>query len=244
MAVMEVMSTHLILPNKAPNLSDKVDFDKYADNYQKVLQEKLRFFDSDEEYYAEYKIKIIKKYIKNTPKKILEYGCGIGRNLKYLTQHFQQSKIYAADISNKSLDIAKSYNQSVKFYLLGEDTIVDKFDLIFVALVFHHIEPGSRLKVIEYISDILQEGGNIFIFEHNPYNPITRYVVNTCAFDADAVLLTKRKLMQLLIEAKLSINTWRYTLFFPSLLKKLRFLEPILGYLPLGGQYFISANKR
>jgi SAM-dependent methyltransferase len=168
----------------------------------------------------------------------------VGRNLKYLKQHFQQSKIYAADISKKSLDIAKSYNQSVKFYLLCEDTIVEKFDLIFVALVFHHIEPRLRLKIMEYIYDLLQEGGNIFIFEHNPYNPITRYLVNTCAFDADAVLLTKRKLMQLLIEAKLSINTCRYTLFFLSLLKKLRFLEPILGYLPLGGQYFISANKR
>jgi SAM-dependent methyltransferase len=238
------MSSHLILTNKAPNLSDKVDFDEYAENYQKILQEQLRFFDSDEEYFAEYKIKIIIKYIKNSPKKILEYGCGVGRNLKYLTQHFQQSKIYATDISKKSLDIAKFYNQSVKFYFLGEDTIVDKFDLIFVALVFHHIEPGSRFKVIEYITDLLQEGGNIFIFEHNPYNFITRYLVNTCAFDADAVLLTKRKLMQLLIEANLSINTSRYTLFFPSLLKKLRFLEPILGYLPLGGQYFISAKKR
>jgi hypothetical protein len=28
-----------------------------------------------------------------------------------------------------------------------------------------------------------------------------------------------------------------------EIIKKLRCLEPILGYLPLGGQYFISANK-
>jgi SAM-dependent methyltransferase len=184
------------------------------------------------------------KYIKNTPKKILEYGCGVGRNLKYLIQHFQQSKIYAADISKKSLDIAKADNPVVHCYLLGEDTIVDKFDLIFVALVFHHIEPGLRLKVMDYISDLLQEGGNIFIFEHNPYNPITRYLVNTCEFDADAVLLKKRELIKLLIEAKLSINICRYTLFFPSVLKKLRFLEPMLGYMPLGGQYFASAYKK
>ena len=129
------------------------------------------------------------------------------------------------------------------FYLLGEDTIVDKFDLIFVALVFHHIEPELRSKVINDISDLLQKGGNIFIFEHNPYNPVTSYLVNTCIFDADAVLLKNGELCKLLIEAKLSINASRYTLFFPSFLQKLRFIEPMLGYLPLGGQYFISATK-
>jgi SAM-dependent methyltransferase len=225
-------------------LLDKVKFDDYADDYQKILQEQLGFFDKDEGYFAEYKIEILKKYIKNPPKKILEYGCGVGRNLKYLIKHFQQSKIYAADISKKSLVIAKADNPSVKFFLLGEDIIADRFDLIFVALVFHHIETGLRSKVMGEISDLLNEDGNIFIFEHNPYNPVARYLVNTCVFDADAVLLKKRELIKLLIGAKLSINVYRYTLFFPSFLKKLRFLEPRLGYLPLGGQYFISANKR
>ena len=76
-------------------MSDKVDFDEYAENYQKILQEQLSFFDRDEGYFAEYKIEIMKKYLKDTPKKILEYGCGIGRNLKYLIKHFQQSEIYA-----------------------------------------------------------------------------------------------------------------------------------------------------
>jgi SAM-dependent methyltransferase len=225
-------------------LSNKVEFDEYAENYQKILQEQLNFFDGNEGYFAEYKIEIVNKYIKNRPKKILEYGCGVGRNLKYLTQYFHQSTIYAADISKKSLDIAKVDNPSVHFYLLDEDTIVDKFDLIFVALVFHHIEPELRLKVMEDISGFLQEGGNIFIFEHNPYNPVTRYLVNTCPFDADAVLLKKRELVKLIIEAKLSIDACRYALLFPSFLKKLRFLEPMLGHLPFGGQYFISAHKR
>jgi hypothetical protein len=55
--------------------------------------------------------------------------------------------------------------------------------------------------------------------------------------------LKKRELIKLLNDANLSINKSRYTLFFPSFMKKLRFLEPIFSYLPLGGQYFISANK-
>ena len=220
----------------------KVKFDKYAQDYQKLIGEQLSFFDSNNEYFAEYKIDIIKKHIDDTPKKILEYGCGVGRNLKYLTRHFEPSTIYACDISQNSLDIAKADNPSINFFLPGQDHIVEKFDLILVALVFHHIEPRLRTQVMRDIVNLLAAGGNIFIFEHNPYNPITRYLVNTCIFDDDAVLLKKRELVKLLIEANLSIDAWRYTLFFPSFLKRLRFLEPILGYLPFGGQYFIKAT--
>ena len=222
----------------------KVTFDEFAENYQRILQEKLSFFDRDEGYFAEYKIKIMKKHFKSDPKKILEYGCGIGRNLKYLKQHFQQSEIYAGDISRKSLEIAKVNNPSVKFLLLGEDIIVDKFDLIFVALVLHHIEPNFRPTIIKDISNLLNKDGKLIIFEHNPHNPVTRYLVNTCIFDNDAILLKKTELTRLLIEGNLSIDRYKYTLFFPSFLKRLRFLEPMLGYLPLGGQYFIIASKK
>lgn len=223
-------------------MSTEVKFDKYAEDYQKLIGEQLSFFDSNNDYFAEYKIDIIKKYIDGAPKKILEYGCGIGRNLKYLSRHFEHSSIYACDISQRSLEIAKDDNPSVKFFLLDHDTITEKFDLILVALVFHHIGPGLRKNVIRDIGNLLAEGGNLFIFEHNPYNPVTRHLVNTCIFDDDAVLLKKRELVKLLTEANLSIDAWRYTLFFPSFLRILRFLEPILGYLPFGGQYFVKAK--
>jgi len=224
-------------------LTDNAKFDRYAEDYQKLLGEQLGFFDPDKGYFAEYKIDIIKKHITGTPKKILEYGCGIGRNLPYLTRHFEHSTIYACDISSKSLDIAKAGNPKVKFFLLGQDLIQGKFDLIIVALVFHHIYPSFRSTVMSDIFYLLQEQGNIFIFEHNPYNPVTRYLVNHCIFDDDAVLITKREMMKILTDAHLAITAWRYTLFFPAFLKKLRFFEPVLGYLPLGGQYFIKARK-
>ena len=36
---------------------------------------------------------------------------------------------------------------------------------------------------------MLSEKGNIFITEHNPYNPVTRKIVSECAYDKDAILL-------------------------------------------------------
>jgi len=31
--------------------------------------------------------------------------------------------------------------------------------------------------------DALAEGGSLFVFEHNPLNPLTRYVFERCVFD-------------------------------------------------------------
>ena len=35
----------------------------------------------------------------------------------------------------------------------------------------------------------------------------------------------------------------KYTLFFPAFLKMFRFLEKYMGFLPLGGQYYVIAEK-
>ena len=35
-------------------LSEKVNFDEYAENYKKILQEQLSLFDANEKYFAEY----------------------------------------------------------------------------------------------------------------------------------------------------------------------------------------------
>ncbi len=39
---------------------------------------------------------------------------------------------------------------------------------------------------------VLKKKGRVYIFEHNPYNPVTRYLVATCEFDRDAVLFKKK----------------------------------------------------
>lgn len=223
-------------------MKDKVDFDDFAEDYGRILQKQLKFFDGQTEYFSEYKIHILKKYISKYPKRILEYGCGIGRNLRFLKEHFPNTDIFACDISEHSLSIAEKENPFVKFFLLGEDLIKEKFDLIFVALVFHHIDHASRVDILKEIKGMLAGQGDLFIFEHNPYNPVTRHLVNICPFDADAVLLKKRELETLLVTAGYKIKMGRYALYFPSALKKLRFLEPLLGFLPLGGQYFIKAS--
>ena len=69
------------------------DFDKYADNYDNILGNKLSFFESDHTWFAEEKVIIVHNNIKSDPEKILEFGCGTGRNLKYLRMQFPSATI-------------------------------------------------------------------------------------------------------------------------------------------------------
>jgi len=222
----------------------KVNFDEYANNYNKILQEQHKLF-GNIEYYGEYKIKIMRKILQYQEYiNILEYGCGTGRNLKYLKKYFPASNLYAIDISKESMNIAKRENPFTKILTIDEfNKMSDFFDLIFIAGVFHHIEPSSREEVVKNLQFVLRYSGKIVVFEHNPYNFLTRKMVRECEFDQDAILLTKKELIKLFKILGFKPIYSRYCLFFPPRLKFLSFLENFLGWLPLGGQYFVVFNK-
>jgi hypothetical protein len=83
------------------------------------------------------------------------------------------------------------------------------------------------------------------LFEHNPLNPLTKYLVRTCVFDKDAKLLKNSYAIRLLKYNDFKILVKKFIIFFPrkGVLSKVIFLEKYLQWLPLGGQYFIVAKK-
>ena len=222
----------------------KIQFDEYATRYNQELHRNLSRFGKEVNYYSEYKAKIVESKAVSSPRRILEYGCGIGRNLQYLSDCFPQAQIRGCDISEISLEVARRENPQLEFFLLPNG-VSDQlpFDLIFIANVFHHITPRLRLKCMQEVAYLLKSSGEVFIFEHNPYNPITKHLVNTCPFDADAILLRAQETIELLNKSGFDIRSLRYILFFPAFLRKLNKLEVFLSKLPLGGQYYIHAIK-
>lgn len=224
---------------------EKVNFDDYSSNYNEILQKQHSRF-GDISYYSEYKVQIVKNLCPDIKKaNILEYGCGIGRNLPYLQKLFNDSKIYGFDISKESLKIAKTRNPKV--ILLNENELIKYegyFDIIFITAVYHHINPTLRNEITAKIVKLIKSSGKIIIFEHNPYNPITRHMVNTCVFDKDAILLTKSELISLFKPYGLECKNSGYTLFVPPRLKRFNFIEKILKWLPLGGQYYVCLQKK
>lgn len=227
----------------------KVDFDEHAETYKKVLDKDLEFFGEESNYFAEYKINIVKKTLGTLDNiNILEYGCGIGMNIKFFSEYFQGSNIYGCDISQKSLEVAgKRNSKDVKFFLINDENLsqyYDFFDVIFVSCVFHHIQPSFRRDSMKNIFKMLKKNGKFYFFEHNPFNPVTRNIVNTCIWDEDAILLKPKESKELITNTGFVIDYCKYTLFFPAFLKFLRFTEKFMFFLPLGGQYYIKAIKK
>ena len=90
---------------------------------------------------------------------------------------------------------------------------------------------------------VQDERGRLFVFEHNPLNPLTRHAVNTCAFDEHAKLVLAPAMRRRALEAGFPSATVRYRIFFPNALRRLRPLETKLAWLPLGAQYYVMAQK-
>lgn len=220
----------------------KTDFDDLATVYDEIISNELSFFDKEVGYFAEYKARLIKHLVQRTPESILDFGCGIGRNLTSLKSTFPLSSISGCDVSGESLKIAAAYDFA-RLYHLGNDSIEEKFDLIFVSCVFHHIRSGERSVVTERINRMLKPSGDIIVFEHNPYNPLTRKIVRNNPIDADALLIPMKNLEELFLGSGFRRLSHGYTVFFPGFLKTLRPLEVYMAWLPLGGQYYCHFTR-
>jgi SAM-dependent methyltransferase len=215
-------------------------FDEVAERYKESLERNHRFIPGDVEFYSEYKVRIAADINTGQSVSILDYGCGVGLSLPHLKEYFPDSRIHAHDPSIKSIEVAQKNYDYVNF-----DISQGNFDLIFVAGVMHHIPRESLRMEISKICGLLADKGKVIIFEHNPFNPITRRLVSTCEFDVGAELISTRKLINQFKKAEPSLQVAKkgYCLFFPPALKALSFFERFLRKIPLGGQYFVQFNK-
>jgi len=216
-------------------------FDDYVHSYELITQKNLFFFNKKRKYFDQYKIDIIKKKI-STPGKILDFGSGIGLATSLFIRNFRKSKIFAFDTSKKSLEFLKRKNPKININKIN--VFKNKYDLITVFGVFHHIPVKKRIKNLKLLFSLLKSSGKIFIFEHNPYNPITRNIVNNCPYDIGVKLIAMKNFIKISRQNNFKIIDKGYCLFFPEFLKFFRKYEYFLKWLPLGGQYYIELSKK
>jgi ubiquinone/menaquinone biosynthesis C-methylase UbiE len=115
------------------------------------------------------------------------------------------------------------------------------FDIAFAGCVFHHIPVGEHIALLREIRRVLSsKSGRLFLYEHNPLNPVTVHAVSTCVFDHDAVLIPSWKMRRRFKEAGYLDIAIRYRVFFPRFFAFLRFLEFRMWWLPLGAQYCVT----
>jgi len=90
---------------------------------------------------------------------------------------------------------------------------------------------------------VLKPGGRIYVFEHNPRNPLVRYVIARTPIDENAILLDAREVRYGLLDtARYELET-DYLMFMPPSLAFLRPIDRTLAWLPLGAQYVVAARK-
>jgi len=216
----------------------RIKFDDYVDVYEDMLQKQL----ANRSYFSSVRVNIVCKLCRNSPARIIDFGCGVGLSLPYLIKRFADAQVYTTDLSEKSLEYVRKKYPTVK--VLSDDQLDgESFDLIFIVDVFHHIPDAQRPMIIRRLAGLLAEGGMLFVFEHNPFNPVVRHMVSTCPFDADAELISLKGMRSLIGMTELSLDRADYCLFFPETLQWLSPLEMFLSWLPLGGQYLVTARK-
>jgi len=234
---------------KYPNGNDveeSLRFNEYFDKYNKLMEKNLRILapSGNISYFSQHKISILKKILPGNPRHILEYGCGIGNNLFFIRLFFPNVQIWGCDTSEKSIEVARNQFPDIQFFLISDrDESFRQFDCVLVGDVIHHIPSDQRNYYLKRITEYIRPGGYCVFFEHNPYNPLTRFLVSTCPFDAHAELVTLGEMRDLLTANHLKIVESKYCFFFPEFLKSFDHFEEWLSKIPLGGKYYVLAVK-
>jgi len=240
---------------KKEEVSQDIVFDKFADGYNISLTNTVRASGFPASYFHEYKTIELFEYLKKQGKEyqnltLLDFGCGVGSSEKYLKKYMPNLEISACDLSPLSINEAVKENKKlvdVEYKVFDGVNVPfnKKFDIIYIANVFHHIPRRLRLVVMKNLFTKLNDDGFVIMFELNPINPMTLWVAiqNDYKFDKEAKLLNPfycRKLLKNSGFKKLKI---RFTVFFPKYFIFLKKIEKYICKLPLGAHYYYVAQK-
>jgi SAM-dependent methyltransferase len=214
--------------------SEVEKFDRYAGSYSEAHAASVRLSGEDPAFFAAHKLGCLKRLGFQRADRVLDYGCGTGTLTRLLIREYDSVTGY--DPSQRSLEVAAREAPGATFQSSTESIPAGAFEAVILSGVLHHVPPPERPAVLALAARKLAPGGRLCVFEHNPYNPLTRKAVRDCPFDDDAVLLPPREVRALLSAAGLSGVRQDYVLFFPRALAPLRPLERLLARCPLGAQ--------
>lgn len=219
-------------------------FDDFALDYEAALKRNLKLIPGGVDYYYMNRVRVTRRIMQNRaqPSNILDFGAGVGLTIPHLASAFPSASITACDESRESIAALKKRHPFVRTCELDEIP-PRHFDLIFVAGVIHHVPPPERHRVIERFRLALRPGGILMVFELNPLNPVTRFLVRECPFDEDANLVSKRILrMSFTRVPDFELLEEGFMVFMPPALKMISQIEGFLRWCPLGAQYYLAMS--
>ncbi|MEI6561062.1 MAG: class I SAM-dependent methyltransferase [Verrucomicrobiota bacterium] len=234
---------------KEPN--DNAEFDHLASSYDEGLNDLAKSLGEEGvDVFVDRKAAWVRQFLQgenspeSSPLKLLDFGCGTGRFLRAMQRSGLRADFEGCDISSKMLEAARqTWDRALPAPPLHHTAggklpfASASFDVVTASCVFHHIPPGEWIETAGELFRILKPGGRLLILEHNPWNPLTRWLVSRCPIDENAVLLSASECLAVLQKAGFQALKKSFIFFVPPRFRALWEWEGLLKWLPLGAQY-------
>ena len=223
------------------------EFDRHSESYETAVERAVAFAGQAHDVYLEAKarklLELARRRLGAEPVAALDVGCGIGLFERHLAGSF--ASLHGVDVSEPMIARARETVPEAEFRVSDPGRLPyedARFDLVFTVCVLHHVERGERGPLLAEMARVTRPGGLVVVFEHNPWNPLTRKVVRGCEFDHGVQLLPRREVTAALRAAGLDVTDAEYLLFSPWRGSLVERMERALAKIPLGAQYVVAAR--
>lgn len=238
-------------------MSSLQEFDQHKESYRSDIDKAVSFSGQSHDFFTRVKAEYLNDLFGafqrdpagsasgNRPLDVLDIGCGHGHIHPYIVQGGVPLQLSAVDVAATVVEEARALNPTVDYKAYEGDRLPyedQSFDVAFTIAVMHHVPPPQWPAFLQEMRRVVRPGGMIAIFEHNPINPLTQWIVRTCPIDDNAVLLGSRRLSNLVAKTQFTDVASRYILFTPLDGSGYRKFDKMIGWLPLGAQYYVAAR--
>ena len=224
---------------------------RWAENpypdYVREVNESIAFSGADQSFFTKGKALrlldvLARRGLDPAKSRLMDIGCGVGLNHPFLVDRLE--RIDGFDVAEDALALGAKNNPQVHYAAYDGKRLPcadGAYDAGVTICVMHHVPPPQWSAFLQEALRALRPGGLFMVFEHNPYNPLTRLAVARCSFDFDAVLLRPGQLQTLMRSAGFTDVSREFLFFTPF--PALRNLEKALKALPMGAQYVAMGTK-
>jgi SAM-dependent methyltransferase len=229
--------------------AEGTDFNRYKDTYRDEVQRFISFSGQDLDFFTEMKVRyLLSSATRHVgPAEDLrchDVGCGVGLTDTLLAPCVRE--LHGADVADDLIVKAAQINPTVHYKAYDGKRLPFQdcsFDIVFAICVMHHVPAAARGDFIRESARVVKQDGMVIIFEHNPFNPLTQFVVSHIPLDAGVELIRRKKMRGLMMENGLSVIDEKYIIFFPFRGRLFAKLENFLYRVPVGAQYYVAGKR-